>query len=112
MPAAILTVTVTYEAIPAITVDSAATPSDAAPEIGDTITVDINIDISGALLGNYTGTLDWDPAILDYQSYAGAPPAGFTGVVNTGDSATGHIVFNGANATGVTGKHHRFDDHL
>jgi uncharacterized repeat protein (TIGR02543 family) len=103
MPAGIRTITVTYEAIPVITVVSEATPSDAAPEVGDTITVDINIDISGALLGNYTGTLDWDPAILAYQSYAGAPPSGFTGVVNTSDSATGHIIFNGANASGVTG---------
>jgi uncharacterized repeat protein (TIGR02543 family) len=83
-------------------VTSVATPSDATPEIGDTITVDINIDISGAALGSYTGTLDWNPAVLSYISNSGGL-GGFTGAVNTSDTGTGHIVFNGANASGTTG---------
>ena len=86
-----------------IIVTSAATPSNPAPRVGDTITVPINIDINGAALGSYTGTLDWDPAYLEYQSYTGAPPAGFTGNVNDGSAAAGHIAFNGANASGATG---------
>ena len=84
-------------------VTSAATPSNAAPNIGNTITVPVNINISGALLGSYTASLDWDPAILSYQSYSGAPPTEFAGSVNTGNTATGHIAFNGANASGTSG---------
>ncbi len=84
-------------------VTSEAVPSDAAPRVGDTITVSVNIDIAGAALASYTGNLDWDPAILAYHSYSAAPPAGFTGVVNTGQAGTGHITFNGANATGSEG---------
>ena len=92
-----------WTAAPTPVVTSAAIPSNAAPSIGDTITVPININISGAALGSYTGTLDWDPAILSYQSYSDAPPTGFTGNVNSSNSATGHIAFNGANASGTTG---------
>jgi len=54
-------------------------------------------------LGSYTGTLTWDPAILDYVSYSGAPPTGFTGSVNTANVDAGQIAFNGANASGATG---------
>ena len=84
-------------------VTSSATPSDATPNIGDTITVSITIDISGALLGSYTGSLDWNPAVLAYQSYSGAPPAGFAGAVNTTNTATGNMAFNGASSGGATG---------
>ncbi len=90
------------------TATSTATPSNPTPDVGDQITVDINIDVSGVAgsdnaLGSYTGTLNWDPAILAYQSFSGAPPAGFTGVVNTASTGTGQIGFNGANASGAPG---------
>ena len=67
----------------------------------------INIDMSGVNspdnnLGSFTGTLDWNPAVLAYNSDSGIP-AGFTGVVNTSNVASGHITFNGANASGATG---------
>jgi len=87
------------------TVTSTATPSNATPTIGQTITVPIVINMTGVnspdnALGSYTGSLDWNTAVLAYASHSGAPPAGF---VNINDAATGHIVFNGANATGATG---------
>ena len=91
----------------ASTATSAATPSDPTPGIGDTITVTINIDVSSLAapdnkLGSFTGTLNWDTAILTYVSNAGLP-SGFTGVVNDADAGTGTITFNGANAMGATG---------
>ena len=90
------------------TATSTATASDITPYVGDQITVSINIDVSGVNapdnnLGGYTGSLNWDPAILSYQSHSGAPPAGFSGLVNITNTATGQISFNGANTTGTPG---------
>jgi hypothetical protein len=84
---------------------STVTVSDATPSVGEQIVVNINIDVSGVnspdnLLGSYTGTLNWNPAVLSYQSYSGAPPAGFTGLVTNG---SGLLTFNGANASGSAG---------
>jgi pectate disaccharide-lyase len=89
------------------TVASSATPSNAAPGIGDSIVVTIAIDVSGVAapdnaLGSFTGALDWNPAVLAYSSNSGIQ-AGFTGVINAGSAGTGHIVFNGVNSHGVTG---------
>ncbi len=86
---------------------SSVTLSDATPEVGDQITATININLSGVdapdnALGSYTGTLNWNTAVLAYESHSGAPPSGFTGAVNTGDIAAGLITFNGANASGAT----------
>ncbi len=83
---------------------STAAASNAAPSVGQQIVVSINIDVSGVntpdnKLGSFTGTLDWNTAVLKYSSHSGIL-AGFTGVVNP---SPGHLVFNGANATGVTG---------
>ena len=75
-------------------VASAATASNAAPDIGMQITVTVNIDTSGVTstgdgaLGSYTGSLAWNPLVLSYDSYSGAPPAGFAGVVNVGNVGT------------------------
>ncbi len=87
---------------------SSAIPSNEAPTIGEQIEVTISVDVTDVdapddALGSFTGSLDWDPAVLAYDSHAGAPPVGFTGVVNTATVSSGHIVFNGANASGATG---------
>ena len=76
--------------------------------VSQQIVVTINIDMSGVsapdnALGSYTGTLNWNTAVLAYSSYSGAPPTGFTGVVNTASTGSGLITFNGANSTGATG---------
>jgi hypothetical protein len=89
----------------AAAVTSSALPSNATPTQGQTITVPIVIDMSaagGAALGSFTGTLDWDPAILTYSSNSGLQ-AGFMGNVNIANAGSGHIVFNGANVGGATG---------
>ncbi|MBC7251633.1 MAG: hypothetical protein H5T62_15310, partial [Anaerolineae bacterium] len=85
---------------------ASATPSNATPDIGEQITVEINIDVSAVeepddRLGSFTASLDWDPAMLAYHSNSGIL-AGFTGVVNTANVASGRIVFNGANPSGAT----------
>jgi len=88
-------------------VTAESVPSNANPSPGAQITVDINIDVTGTtpaeLLGSFTGTLNWDPAVLDYVSHDG-PKGGFAGVVGLADTSTGKISFNGANATGASGK--------
>lgn len=88
-------------------VTSSATPSNATPGVGQQVVVSINIDMSGVnapdnKLGSFTGTLDWNPAVIAYGSDSGIL-AGFTGLVNTTAMATGHITFNGASAMGGTG---------
>jgi hypothetical protein len=88
-------------------VTSSAMPSNGTPTVGQQITVTININMSGAdapdnYLGSFTGTLDWNTAVLAYNAKSGIG-AGFTGNVNTSSAGTGHITFNGANASGATG---------
>jgi hypothetical protein len=88
-------------------VASAAIPSNATPTVGEQIVVTINIDMSGVAapdnaLGSFTGSLDWNPAVLSYHGNSGIVP-GFTGVVNTDNVAAGRIVFNGANVAGAPG---------
>lgn len=87
---------------------AAVTPSNSAPEVGQQITVAMNIDVSGVqapnnALGSYTAQLQWNPSVLSFVSYTGAPPSGFTGVENTANTGTGVITFNGANASGAPG---------
>jgi hypothetical protein len=84
-------------------------PSNDAAKIGEQVQVDIAIDVSGVkapdeALGSFTASLDWDPAVLAYNSHSGDLPTGFTGNVNTEAVASGKIVFNGVNADGATGK--------
>ena len=66
--------------------------------------VDIQIDMTSTfeLLGSFTATLNWDPAIVDYTGNSGLP-AGFTEVINEDDIATGLLTFSGVNASGVSG---------
>ncbi len=82
--------------------------SNATPSLGNQVVATININLSGVnapdnLLGSYTGTLNWNTAVLSYQSNSGAPPASFTGSVNTASTGSGQITFNGANASGAAG---------
>ncbi len=88
-------------------VTSAATPSDATPDVGDSIVVTININMAAVTppdnnLGSFSGSLAWDPTILTYVSN-GSLPAGYTGLVNTLNAGSGSIAFNGANPAGATG---------
>jgi hypothetical protein len=84
-----------------------AVPSDATPALGSTITVDINIDVSGTvpvkLLGSFTGSLRWNGEVLRFASHSGIKVP-FTGVVNDMNARAGQLSFNGANAAGASGK--------
>ena len=82
------------------TVTSAIDPSNTTVDAGASFTIDVSIDMADApvpdtLLGSFTATLSWDPAVIDYSSNGGVL-AGFTGVVNVDDAANGNITFNGA----------------
>ncbi len=72
---------------------------------GSQIQALLSIDMSGvpapdSLLGSFTGSLSWDPALLSYVSHS-AYQSGFIGVVNTTDVANGFLEFNGANPIGA-----------
>jgi hypothetical protein len=89
------------------TVTAESLPSVATAATGATITADVNIDLSqtspAQLLGSFSGTLRWNPAVLGFVSHSGVK-AGFTGVVGTGNTASGQLTFNGANPAGAAGK--------
>lgn len=87
-------------------VTSSVIPSNTTPDIGEQITATISIDVSGVVapdnaLGSFTATLDWNPAVLEYDGNSGIL-AGFSGVINDTQVSSGHLVFNGAKATGST----------
>jgi uncharacterized repeat protein (TIGR01451 family)/uncharacterized repeat protein (TIGR02543 family) len=89
------------------TATSSATPSNASPTVGQQIVVTINIDVSNVnapdnYLGGFTGTLDWNTAVLAFVDHT-ALPGGFAGNINHTSSGTGHITFNGANSDGASG---------
>jgi len=48
-------------------------------------------------------TLTWNPAVLAYAGYVGAPE-GWMNVVNTLNASAGRLRFTGANAQGAAGK--------
>ena len=89
-------------------VTSTATPSDAAPTVGEQIDVSIYIDMTNAAapddeLGSFTGTLNWNTAVLSYAGDSGMLGVFAGGYVNSNNAASGVITFNGANANGATG---------
>ncbi len=85
---------------------STVIPSATTPAGGETLSVDIQIDMSSmsppdSLLGSFTATLSWDPAVLSYLSDSGIL-SGFLGNVNV-DTVAGTASFNGVNVNGVGG---------
>jgi hypothetical protein len=72
-------------------------------EIEVVISIDVtDVDAPDGALGSFSGSLDWNPAVLAYDSHSGIL-AGFSGVVNDARASSGHLIFNGANASGATG---------
>jgi hypothetical protein len=83
---------------------SASIPSNSTPNKGDTITVDIEVDMRGmqppdSLLGSFVGYIEWDPTVLEYNSHSLFLPA-FAGDINV-DTIAGIISFNGVSVLGV-----------
>ncbi len=88
-------------------VTSTVTATDDTPNVGDQITASVYIDMSEAdspddYLGSYSGTLSWNTSVLQYVSHSEAPPTGYTGSVNTDNTAGGVIAFNGESSTAST----------
>ncbi|MBK6283473.1 MAG: hypothetical protein IPF54_13215 [Draconibacterium sp.] len=83
---------------------SSVVPSNSNPEVNDQITVGIYINMTNMTspnekLGSFTGSLDWDASVLSYVS-SSSLATGFSGATNP---SSGHLAFNGANASGATG---------
>ena len=80
---------------------SSAIPSDRHPRAGEKVSIAINFDMTGSayLLGSFSGTLTWDPALLQYQGHSGIL-AGFSGEVEDLAAGDGAIIFRGSNSTG------------
>jgi hypothetical protein len=76
--------------------------SDNCPAEADTITANVLFALRGSneLLGSFTGSLQWDPAILEYVASSGVL-GGFIGNVNPADIANGTLAFNGINPSGA-----------
>jgi hypothetical protein len=83
---------------------ASAVPSKAKPDVGEIITVAIVVDVSATphLLGGFSGTLNWDPSLLNYQANSGLQ-SGYTGAVNDANASAGQFVFNGAKPSGTAG---------
>ena len=83
--------------------------AEVAPEVlaGSQFTAKIFVDMRANpapdhLLGSFSSSLSWNPALLRFVSHSGIL-AGFTGVVNTANANTGTLEFNGSNPTGAGG---------
>lgn len=83
---------------------SSAIPTTQYRSAGNPVSVTINADVSQhpRMLGSFSGTFTWDPAVLDYVSHTQMNSA-FAGNVNTNEAASGFISFNGISITGVDG---------
>ena len=95
-------------AAPSGSVVSSVTPSNATPTVGSTITATIIIDMTAVnapdnYLGSFSGTLNWSTSVLTYSAHSGLLPEDFAGYINTTNTGSGTITFNGANPQGATG---------
>ncbi|MGH7602192.1 MAG: hypothetical protein ACREOI_37985, partial [bacterium] len=72
-----------------------------------TVTIPLAIDVRrttpAALLGSFSGRLNWDTKKLKFIRHSGLT-AGFLGFVNTVNAAKGEIIFNGTNVDGAGGE--------
>jgi len=88
------------------TISAFINPDSTTAVPGDLVSVLIVIDMSeyDQLLGSFTGSLSWNPAVLEYQSNSGLL-SGYTGLVSDANAVTsGQIFFNGVNITGKDGE--------
>lgn len=79
-------------------VSSSVQPLRANVRVGRQFTAAVVLNGSG--VGSYSANLSWNPAVLKFRSYAGSPPAGWTGIVNDTLAADGKLRFNGVNIQG------------
>lgn len=92
-----------FQPLPAY-VQAAVTSSDDAPLGGETVTAEINVDMSatGSALGSFAGSLAWDESVLSYAGNSGLQ-SGFSGAVDDANAAAGSLSFSGSHASGAGG---------
>lgn len=79
----------------------------AATPQGCSIAAEVKVDMNNVLppdhlLGAFSATLTWDPALLTYTGNSGLL-SGFIGAINDLNAGSGVIIFNGAKAAGEGG---------
>ncbi len=79
------------------------TPPSTLTVTGDFVMVSITIDLGPQALGSYGATLTWNPAVLQFQSWAGGTSPFDNPVVNTAGTSSGSLAFADANASGAAG---------
>lgn len=94
------TITANFGVIPGMV--SRIIPSDATPFPSDDITATIHMDMAPIAnqLGSFSGSLNWDPAVLGYTSNNGLLQ-GFSGNIDVSNTANGEIIFSGSKSGGV-----------
>lgn len=83
---------------------SSAIPSHWHPRAGEKVSITVHFDMTGSpyLLGSFSGTLTWNPALLQYQGHSGIL-AGFSGKVEDLVAGDGAIIFRGSHPAGRGG---------
>jgi len=82
-------------------------PDNANPMPGETITVLVNIDLTGTSyqLAEYTIEVNWDPAVIEYQGVSGGTTEGFQDLDSvTTEVASGKLTISWFDLTGSGGK--------
>ena len=82
------------------------TISNTIPSVGDTTTVDIHIDMTGTteLLGAYSASLKWNPAVLAFISTSAGSTKEFNSPgTNANNVNSGNLRFNQFNRDGARG---------
>ncbi|RMD93741.1 MAG: hypothetical protein D6813_03570 [Calditrichaeota bacterium] len=76
------------------------------PPEGCPIKVEIHVDLTNSdapddLLGSFSGSLSWDPSLLEFTG--ASLESGFTGFINQDNVKSGELLFNGTKPSGVAG---------
>jgi len=93
----------------AASITTSLIPSLSKSAMGDTIHVEVIIDISelSKQLGSYTAKATWNPQELSYANYEGGTTTGFENpYVNPENIAEGLLIFAAANPYGASGEIH------
>ncbi len=104
----------TFSFITAASDSSAAIPVSSVPDAanpapGESIGVQVHIDLSGEedLLGEYTIEVTWDPSVITYNSVSGGSTDGFTEVLsNATNTDSGRLSITYINGNGAGGSVH------
>jgi hypothetical protein len=88
-------------------IQASATPSTDQVVVGKSVEIPVIIDVSNlsGKLGSFTATLEWNPDMLEYESYSGGTTLGFESpVVNEMHVKKGRLIFAHAYPFGAEGE--------